>query len=453
VSLRVLVVSNDHVGTKMAGPGIRSWEFAHELAKRFEVTLCVPHATDLTSERLRIVRASPYDPAELRPLTDTSDVVVAQRLPPWTMARLARRGTRTIYDLYAPTVVENLAFGAERQQSAALRLLIETSEFVESIALRTGNAFICASERQRDFWLGALAAVGRIGPRYRDDPALRELIDVVPFGIPETPPEPGEPVLKGTHGIDGAARVLLWGGGIWNWLDPLTVIRAVARLARERDDVRLYFLGLKHPHPEAHEMVMTQRAIREAEDLGLRDKVVFFNFGWVPYAERGRYLAEADLGVAAHFETLETRLAFRTRIVDYIWAGLPIVASAGDVLAEAVAAEDLGRVVSVQDVDGWVAALTELLDNPDAYATSARNARAAAARFRWPDVVQPLVRLVEGSGEAVEAPQLGANLARYYGTRLRLAFGAHGTRGMAERALSRARRIARRATSTRQTVE
>ena len=147
--------------------------------------------------------------------------------------------------------------------------------------------------------------------------------------------------------------------------------------------------------------------------------------------------------MAAHFETLETRLAFRTRIVDYIWAGLPIVTSAGDVLAEAVAAEDLGRVVSVQDVDGWVAALTELLDNPDAYATSARNARAAAARFRWPDVVQPLVRLVEAPG-SFEKLNFEPSLARYYGTRLRLAFGAHGTRGMAERALARARRVARR---------
>ena len=48
-------------------------------------------------------------------------------------------------------------------------------------------------------------------------------------------------------GIGPSDRLLLWGGGIWNWFDPLTVIRAVGRLAEGRSDVKLLFLGLKHP--------------------------------------------------------------------------------------------------------------------------------------------------------------------------------------------------------------
>ena len=55
------------------------------------------------------------------------------------------------------------------------------------------------------------------------------------------------------------------------------------------------------------------------------DHTVFFNDGWVPYAERGAWLAEADIGVSAHFDDIETRFAFRTRLLDYLWAGLPIV--------------------------------------------------------------------------------------------------------------------------------
>ena len=42
-------------------------------------------------------------------------------------------------------------------------------------------------------------------------------------------------------------------------------------------------------------MAMAARAVALADELGLRDRVVFFNFGWVPYAERGRYLLEADV--------------------------------------------------------------------------------------------------------------------------------------------------------------
>ena len=42
-------------------------------------------------------------------------------------------------------------------------------------------------------------------------------------------------------------------------------------------------------------MAMAGEAVALADELGLRDRVVFFNFGWVPYAERGRYLLEADV--------------------------------------------------------------------------------------------------------------------------------------------------------------
>ena len=45
---------------------------------------------------------------------------------------------------------------------------------------------------------------------------------------------------------------------------------------------------------------------------------------------------EADVGVSLHLEHLETTYSFRTRMLDYLWAGLPIVASAGDGFAEII---------------------------------------------------------------------------------------------------------------------
>ena len=56
-------------------------------------------------------------------------------------------------------------------------------------ALRTGHNFICASESQRDLWLGAMLALRLIGPQlYDGDPSMRETIDLVPFGAPSEPP-------------------------------------------------------------------------------------------------------------------------------------------------------------------------------------------------------------------------------------------------------------------------
>src|SRR5207237_9983492 len=65
------------------------------------------------------------------------------------------------------------------------------------------------------------------------------------------------------------------------------------------------FLGLHHPNPRFEEMAMTRRAVAHADALGLREQVVFFNEGWVPYEERGAYFLEADLGVSAHFRSEE----------------------------------------------------------------------------------------------------------------------------------------------------
>ena len=139
------------------------------------------------------------------------------------------------------------------------------------------------------------------------------------------------PALRGVlPGVTERSDVLLWGGGIWDWLDPLTVIRAVATLVERREEVRLVFMGGGRPSAgDDEEMAMAARARTLAGELGVLDRAVVFNDRWVPYGERGDWLVEADIGVSAHFADLETRFAFRTRLLDYLWAGLPIVDHAG----------------------------------------------------------------------------------------------------------------------------
>ncbi len=124
--------------------------------------------------------------------------------------------------------------------------------------LRRGDFFLCASDKQRDFWLGQLAAVGRINPAtYDGDENLEDLLAVVPFGVTDEPPRHTRPVLRGVvPGIGDDDKVILWGGGIYNWFDPLTLLRAVDKLRRRMPEVRLYFLGLKHPNPHVGEMRM-----------------------------------------------------------------------------------------------------------------------------------------------------------------------------------------------------
>ncbi|GIV84188.1 MAG: hypothetical protein KatS3mg052_1195 [Candidatus Roseilinea sp.] len=64
--------------------------------------------------------------------------------------------------------------------------------------LNISALFLAATERQRDWWLGMLAAAGRINPlTYRADPTLRQLVNVLPYGLSDDPPTHTRPVMRG----------------------------------------------------------------------------------------------------------------------------------------------------------------------------------------------------------------------------------------------------------------
>jgi len=58
------------------------------------------------------------------------------------------------------------------------------------------------------------------------------------------PPQAQHPVLKGVHpGIGDDDQVILWGGGVWEWFDPLTAIRAMPRVVVSCPRARLFFIS------------------------------------------------------------------------------------------------------------------------------------------------------------------------------------------------------------------
>jgi glycosyltransferase involved in cell wall biosynthesis len=401
----------------MAGPGIRYRQFALQLAGRFEVALVIPNEPEEDLPGVRLLWAREYGYARFGQLARSHDVVVAQQLSIATMQSLARSGTPTVYDLYDPLLFESLAYHAGRGHDAGSGPSLARAALLKQVvALQTASAFICASERQRDLWLGVLSALGRIDlDRYTRDPSLRDLVRVVPFGVEAEPPRAEEPVLKGVvPGIAEGDRVLLWGGGIWNWLDPLTPIRAVAQLSRRRPDVRLFFLGIRHPSHRVPEMEMARRAHELANELGVLDQAVHFNFDWVPYQRRAGFLLESDLGISAHFDNVESRFAFRTRLLDYFWAGLPTVATRGDTLGDLVGERGLGRSVAPESVGEWVAAIEALLEDEAGYASARARTEQMRDEFSWPRVIKPLAQLLAEPLEESSLPaRVVPTMARY----------------------------------------
>jgi glycosyltransferase involved in cell wall biosynthesis len=427
----------------MAGPGIRYRQFADQLARRFDVTLVIPSDPDDDLPGVRVLSAPKLGHRGFGRLADSVDAVVAQQLTIATMERLARRGTRVIYDLYDPLLFESLAYhqGDHNGQKYA-GPLSRAAMLKQILALATGSAFLCASHRQRDLWLGVLSSLGRIGfDEYAADPSLERLVAVVPFGIEAEPPRAETALKGGFAGIGGDHRVLLWGGGVWNWLDPLTPIRAVAELAKHREDVHLVFLGIRHPSPRVPEMAMAQSAVDLSAQLGVLDSKVHFNFDWVPYAHRARFLLDADLGISGHFDTVETRFAFRTRLLDYLWAGLPSVVTRGDALGDLIGERGLGRVVGFEAVDEWTEAISGLLDDSEEYRLAGQRITDVREAFLWPRVVEPLADLLASPLPAARyPPRIVGPLFEYGWAALVGTIRRHGVRGTAREVVSVLRR-------------
>lgn len=399
--MRIAVITPDVVTDRMAGPAIRAMHIAQQLHERHDVTLISTAECSITDPPV----PSRYVPwAQLERAVAGAEVIVLQGFVTYHAPWLVRGDKILVIDLYDPVHLEQLEQLKERG-AVERRATHDLTVRVFNEQLVRGDFFLCASEEQRHFWLGQLAAFGRLNPEsYDRDPSLRSLIAVCPFGLPDSPPVRERRAIKGvTAGIGADDKVILWAGGVYNWFDPLTLVRAVDHVRAEHPDVRLYFLGMRHPNPDVPAMHMAWQTRQLSDELGLTGKHVFFNEGWVAYDERQDYLLDADVGVSTHYAHLETTFAFRTRMLDYLWAGLPIVATGGDTFGRLIERECLGCAVSERDVDGLAAALVRALYD-EAFAAECRaNVARVREEFTWRRALAPLVAFCENPSRAADA--------------------------------------------------
>ncbi|MBR6458950.1 MAG: glycosyltransferase [Actinomycetaceae bacterium] len=398
---RIAIVTLDSFTSKIAGPAIRVWEMARVLSEAgHDVTVLTFSHAERESESFTLI---PTSVPAFRDDISGYDIVIVQGFLMQTFPWLADGEHKLVVDLYDPFHLESLE--VEKNKPLAERFESLRYALGELDAqVRGGDFFICANERQRDLWLGQLASVGRITPDLYDrDPTLRSLIDIAPFGIAEDNPVRTRLAAKGV--IDGIAKddkLVLWGGGIYNWFDPLTVIRAIDRARKSVPNIRLLFMGAKHPNPDVPEMKMAVQARELVRELGLGD-YVFFNEDWVDYADRHNYLLDADLAVSAHLPGIETDFSFRTRMLDYLWAQRPIVCTEGDFFADLVTTETLGRVVACHDAEAMAEAFVELLgeseESQSARAEISRNLTTQVDNFRWSVALDTLVRYCKSPWE------------------------------------------------------
>jgi glycosyltransferase involved in cell wall biosynthesis len=288
-----------------------------------------------------------------------------------------------VVDLYDPFLVENLHYHRElgfepyRNDHATWKL-----------QLGRGDFFLCSSAQQRFFYLGWLGALGRVNPLILDnDPELRSLITELPFGTPLAGPPPRRRDPGFFQGVSGTAPVLYF-GGIYDWYDPGVVLRALPSIIEREPEAVVVFVD--HPHPDETPLSVAAVTRRTAEERGWLGTSVRFE-SWRPYERRFELPLAADLAVVTHRPGLETDLSLRTRMIDLLWLGLPVVATRGGAMSGIVDSVGAGRTVAPGNAAELAAAVVGLLGDPDARHRAGEAGRRWAENRSWEKVSKPLL--------------------------------------------------------------
>ena len=336
---RVMLVCPEPLGHgQPAGIGIRFLEIARVLRDDgHSVTVLSPDAGEVAG-----CTSAYINPETLLSVSEGSDVAVVQGHVANAFF-LQAAPIPTVVDLYDPYIIENLHYYAERGAE-----VFQHDHFTLMNSLARADFFLCASEAQRLFYLGALLAAGRLNPAvFESDPDLHSLIAVAPFGVPNVGRASAPP-----GRAEARPTLAILFGGIYDWYDPILAIEAV----RLVPNATLTFTH--HPNPD----LTPQGRLAEAMEHVRVKKYDHVRFEpWAPYEQRATFFARFDLALLTFPRSLETDLSMRTRIYDYLWCGLPIVTSSAPGTDEILARYDAGTVVHEE--------------TPQAFAEAIRNVR------------------------------------------------------------------------------
>jgi glycosyltransferase involved in cell wall biosynthesis len=377
---RIAVLAPEPIRSRMAGMGIRALELARALSGEFAVRLLVPNDAGEAREVAGELDVAEARDGALAAASGGADAAVVSGHAANAWFHQAP-DIPVAVDLYDPFPVENLHYSRTLGEATARH-----DRATLALALSRADFFLCASPEQRLFYAGALFASGRIGPaNFPEDPALGGLVAVVPFGVPNTPARGDRAAGRRSAGVPEAGPLVLF-GGVYDWYDPELLLDAWPSIRSRHADARLLFF--ENPNPASTPQGAFERARRRAREMDPGGTSIVFS-PWLPYGARPDLYAAADVLVSIASEGLESELAYRTRLLDAAWGGVPSVTIGGGTLARELAASG-AALECERHPDALAGTVSAWLSDPPARDRAAAAARAFASSRSWKAVAAPL---------------------------------------------------------------
>lgn len=405
---KILIISNGPVPApeikNVEGGGLRAWGLANGLQNnskdKYEVEVSYNQVfkQDNFTDELNGIKISTWEISTLADkIQEFDSVLVSYNAGDITQTVVdnIRQDQQLILDGYVPIHIEMSARNSDNLDREYDAFNFENKIWTK--ALRRGDILLCANESQKKFYTGVMAQVGRINPiTYGDE----DLIQIVPYGIyREKAVAKHDPVSKLVK--NKKAFKLLWFGGIYPWFDLTNLLEAVKN-ANKTTPIELIMVGVKNPFNQHPDFIKRYEEVMDYIKNNNMDEIVHIT-DWVKFEDRAEWYLGSDAVVLINNIGMENTLAWRTRLVDYVWADLPIVTNGGDPMSDILEANKAVYILPDLDAKTIEKEIIKISKDKETLKQVSTNLSKVRRLFYWDKVTENLSKLISKGYKPADA--------------------------------------------------
>ena len=405
---KILIISNGPVPApeikNVEGGGLRAWGLANGLQNnskdKYEVEVSYNQVfkQDNFTDELNGIKISTWEISTLADkIQEFDSVLVSYNAGDITQTVVdnIRQDQQLILDGYVPIHIEMSARNSDNLDREYDAFNFENKIWTK--ALRRGDILLCANEAQKKFYTGVMAQVGRINPiTYGDE----DLIQIVPYGIyREKAVAKHDPVSKLVK--NKKAFKLLWFGGIYPWFDLTNLLEAVKN-ANQTTPIELIMVGVKNPFNQHPDFIKRYEEVMDYIKNNNMDEIVHIT-DWVKFEDRAEWYLGSDAVVLINNIGMENTLAWRTRLVDYVWADLPIVTNGGDPMSDILEANKAVYILPDLDAKTIEKEIIKISKDKETLKQVSTNLSKVRRLFYWDKVTENLSKLISKGYKPADA--------------------------------------------------
>ncbi len=252
--------------------------------------------------------------------------------------------------------------------------------------IRNADVFSCVSGRQAYATIGELGAAGRLNK----ETSGYEFTRVIPIGIPDEKYVHERQVFRGMGKISEDDFVVLWTGGFNTWTDVDTLFKGLTMAMGVNPKIKFVSTGGEIPEQD----IITYPHFKELVNKS-DFKENFLLTGWINGKDVPNYYFEADVGINIDRDIYEVKLGSKSRILDWMRAGLPVISSNVCELTEIMEKEKIGYTFKPHDAADLSEKLVELSGKKGELVKTALKAKNyAESNFSFPETVKPFTEWI-----------------------------------------------------------